>query len=87
MWHVTQAYFEPIIYVLGGTQAIRQMHYLAMWMFIVITAAHIYLVAIEGALGAAADVLLEARAPGAHGMRRCARPAAARARAAAAAAE
>ena len=47
MWHVTQPYFESMTYVLGGTMAIRQMHYIAMWMFIVITAAHIYIVAIE----------------------------------------
>ena len=47
MWHVTQPYFESIVYVLGGTQAIRQMHYMAMWLFIVITAAHVYIVAIE----------------------------------------
>ena len=40
-------FFQPLTYALGGTQAIRQMHYMAMWMFIVITAAHVYIVAIE----------------------------------------
>jgi len=47
MWHVTQPYFQPLTYWIGGTQMIRQWHYLAMWLFIVITAAHIYIVAIE----------------------------------------
>jgi Ni/Fe-hydrogenase 1 B-type cytochrome subunit len=47
MWHVTQPFFQPITYALGGTQMIRELHYLAMWLFIVITAVHVYIVAIE----------------------------------------
>jgi Ni/Fe-hydrogenase 1 B-type cytochrome subunit len=47
MWHVTQPLFVSVTYWLGGTQMIRELHYLAMWMFIVITAAHVYIVAIE----------------------------------------
>ena len=47
MWHVTAPYFQGMTYFLGGTQMIRELHYLAMWMFIVITALHVYIVLIE----------------------------------------
>ena len=47
MWHVTASFFQPMTYFLGGTQVIRNIHYIAMWAFIVITAAHIYIVLIE----------------------------------------
>ena len=47
MLHVTQPLFVSVTYWLGGTQMIRELHYIAMWLFIVITAAHIYIVAIE----------------------------------------
>ena len=79
MWHVTQPYFESIIYVLGGTQAIRQMHYLAMWLFIVITAAHVYIVAIEAPWELPLMFFWKEGRAGAHGVRGRARPAPARA--------
>jgi len=63
MWHVTQPYFQPLTYWIGGTQMIRQWHYLAMWLFIVITAAHRRH---RGAVGGAADVLLEGGPSRAH---------------------
>jgi Ni/Fe-hydrogenase 1 B-type cytochrome subunit len=47
MWHVTAGFFQPLTYALGGTTAVRQLHFAAMWLFIVITAVHIYIVAIE----------------------------------------
>ena len=47
MWHVTAPYFQGMTYFLGGTQMIRELHYLAMWLFIVITAVHVYIVLIE----------------------------------------
>jgi len=47
MWHVTASFFQPMTYFFGGTEVIRNIHYIAMWAFIVITAAHIYIVLIE----------------------------------------
>lgn len=47
LWHVTAGWFEPAVYWVGGLTAVRQMHYFAMWLFILITSAHVYLTLVE----------------------------------------
>jgi Ni/Fe-hydrogenase 1 B-type cytochrome subunit len=37
------AYFDWVTYALGGLMVVRQLHYLLMWVFIIITAVHMYL--------------------------------------------
>jgi Ni/Fe-hydrogenase 1 B-type cytochrome subunit len=43
MWSATRAAFEPLTYMLGGTEMVRVDHYLLMWLFIVTLMIHIYL--------------------------------------------
>ncbi|MHB8840947.1 MAG: cytochrome b/b6 domain-containing protein [Candidatus Aquicultor sp.] len=47
LWTPTLAFFSPLTYALGGPIYVRMIHYIVAWLFIVITALHIYLVLIE----------------------------------------
>lgn len=43
IWSDTQAFFLPLTYLVGGLLAMRMIHYLIMWLFIITTLVHIYL--------------------------------------------
>lgn len=47
LWTPTAEFFAPVTYALGGPLYVRAIHYLAMWVFIIITAIHVYLTLAE----------------------------------------
>ena len=47
IWEPTQLLFQPVSYFFGGLAAMRTIHYLTMWVFIVSVAVHVYLVLSE----------------------------------------
>lgn len=49
LWSNTASFFEPLTYWVGGPDAMRMIHYLIMWVFIITTMIHIYLAVAEGA--------------------------------------
>jgi Ni/Fe-hydrogenase 1 B-type cytochrome subunit len=49
LWSNTASFFSPLTYAVGGPEAMRMLHYLIMWIFIITTAIHVYLSVAEGA--------------------------------------
>lgn len=47
IWTNTAEFFLPLTNLLGGLQAMRAIHYLIMWLFIITTMIHIYLSVVE----------------------------------------
>lgn len=47
LWTPTASAFWPLTYLVGGPEGMRVIHYLIMWLFIITTAVHIYLSAVE----------------------------------------
>ncbi|HLA83126.1 MAG TPA: Ni/Fe-hydrogenase, b-type cytochrome subunit [Thermoleophilia bacterium] len=43
MWTHTKEFLQPLTYFLGGPLVVRFIHYFSMWLFMVVTATHIYL--------------------------------------------
>lgn len=43
IWTITAPAFQPLTYLVGGLIAMRMIHYIIMWVFIITTLVHIYL--------------------------------------------